>query len=247
MSAALAEDLRHLAVDPAVDPSAHPTVDLAVDLAANDSCASLPPIDRCTAPAVPTSQGPRDTTTSCLDRAPSGPQLVPSAAQDAPQPPRCPEVVAVGKEGSHYAGNLLHDVVLYRSLRARQMQRGSLSAGDLDTLARLESALRPEAVTVRDDGRATRQFLRWETNAIAGVTLQTSSTDETPGLPVDTVDLGAGGICVVTELTLNPGDQITVRVAAGDDGKTTLSMASRVAWSRGRRVLLMFAGGPAWG
>lgn len=230
MSAAVAEDLRHLVEE----------------LAANE----LPPglsANRCTAPPVPVSCGARDTAAACLDRVAARPRLVSQGAQPAPRPPQCPDVSAKGRDGSQYAGNLLYDILLYRSLRARQMDGAKASADDKATLVRLDEQLRPAKVARRDDGRALRQFLRWETGAVAGVGLASVSAPPTQALPVETVDLSAGGLCVVTELTLAAGDEITVRVAgSGKDSGRMISLRARVAWSRGRKVGLMFAGGPAW-
>lgn len=162
--------------------------------------------------------------------------------------PKCPEVEAWAKDGSSYAGNLLTDVIVYRSLRARQMGGETLHGDDAGSLSQLDSRLRPGERNARADGRASRRFLRWDTNAIAGVALVRPNDPDAPHLPVDTVDLGAGGVCVVTELTLAPGDEIAVAVRGdGDDAARHIVQPARVAWSRGRRVGLMFAGGPRWG
>lgn len=230
MSAAVAEDLRHLAEE----------------LAANELPAGLSP-SRCAAPPVPVSCGARDTAASCLEPVATKPRLVSQGAQPAPRPPRCPDVTAKGRDGGQYAGNLLYDILLYRSLRARQMDGTEPCAADKTTLVRLDAQLRPAKITRRDDGRALRQFSRWETGAMPGVGLTVVGGPATQILPVETVDLSAGGICVVTELTLSAGDEITVRVAgSGEDSGRMIALQARVAWSRGRKVGLMFAGGPAW-
>ncbi|MEM6996663.1 MAG: PilZ domain-containing protein [Myxococcota bacterium] len=227
MSASLAEDLSHLAVEFA------PTTPVG------------PGPGDCTAPSAPTADGERDQAHSCIG---GRPRLVDTTAQRAPRPPECPDVVATDSRGARYEGNLLYDILTYRGLRARQMEGAELHADDDAVMRQLESQLRPEAVTVRADGRATRQFLRWDTGVIEGVGLVPTRETHTVALPVDTVDLGAGGMCLVTELSLGAGDEITVCVDAYDDGRPApILLPARVAWSKGRRVGLMFAGGPAWG
>lgn len=202
----------------------------------------------CTTPAPTALGGPPDAADRCHPDAPSAAVPRPRIIAGRGRVPQCPTVEATGPHGSRFAGNLLQGIVTYRNLRARQMGGETLPAADEARLAGLDTQLRPEAVSTRDDGRATRQFLRWETNAIAGVSLRScEGQSKGKGVPVDLVDLGAGGVCIMTELTMLAGDRVELIVqGVGDDADRRVRLPSRVAWANGRRVGLMFAGGPQW-
>lgn len=197
----------------------------------------------CRAPWVPTAQGARHEGVSCLRGVPSRGSAAANEPPRAPLPPRCPEVDATDPDGKPYAGNLLFDVLVYRSLRARQMAGLALNAEDEAKLSALESSLRP--TEAQQSAPVRRNFLRFDTSDIDGIALARY------GEPVvtmsGTLDLGGGGICVRTSLSLEAGESVSVHVSGqGEDRHRTVVLPARVAWSRGGKVGLMFAGGPSW-
>lgn len=198
----------------------------------------------CRAPRVPTAQGVRHEGVSCLRGVPSrGPVAAANEPPRAPLPPRCPEVDATDPDGRRYEGNLLFDVLVYRSLRARQMAGLALNCEDETMLTELESSLRP--TEAQQSAPVRRNFLRFDTSDIDGIALARY------GEPVvtmsGTLDLGGGGICVRTNLSLEAGESVSVHVSGqGEDHHRTVVLPARVAWVRGSKVGLMFAGGPSW-
>jgi len=205
-------------------------------------CVDPPPRGACRAPAVPTARGPNHEGVSCIEGV-AQPPVAANEPPSAPLPPQCPSVEATDPDGRVYEGNLLFDVLVYRSLRARQMGGFALNSRDEATLSTLEKSLRPTEEQLAKSGR--RNFLRFDTSDIDGIGLSR------PGQPVveagGTVDLGGGGICIRTGLSMEAGDPVSVHVSGhGEDEHRTVVLSARVAWSREGKIGLMFAGGPSW-
>lgn len=142
------------------------------------------------------------------------------------------------------AGDLVRDVVLYRTLRQRLRTRGRLSPTLLGRCLELERRL-VQPPTPSDDVAAERKFARFPCQFSARLHLSRPSE---PGLAVEVRDFGVGGVKVV-----NPGVLLDLDELAwfafdlvGRRGSHNIVFTSRVVWLDDDQIGLVFAGAPRW-
>lgn len=140
-----------------------------------------------------------------------------------------------------YSGDLVSDILLYRTFREVQLRQGGLD-DDADTLLaaldlKLQQPTRPGV-----GGHSERRLAyRFPCDFLAG--LRVDGLD----VPVDVHDISAGGVRVSGCEVLEPGSRADLVLhAQGRGDKRVAVLNARVAWSLDDYTGIMFLGGPRW-
>jgi len=141
-------------------------------------------------------------------------------------------------DGSPYVGNLIADILEYRTLRAQQLRGGFGHPAQAHVFERLGQQLRqPQSSDARLAQRAFRRFGCW-----LPAHVRLTSGEE---LPCHVRDVGVDGAQLVVEARLTVDALVRLTVEVIDDGeRRTIVLSGRVAWVDGEFLGIAFAGPP---
>ena len=154
-------------------------------------------------------------------------------------------VIACYADGSTYPGDLLGDILEYRSLRVRSLRGDALEEAEIRRFGVLQGALhQPPAAS--DPLQTKRKFLRFRCGFPARLRHGEHFGDRTARVTV--VDLSAGGAGVqVVGANLKLGDLawLVVDLVVGKRARTIV-LTGRLVSTDGAVYGLLFAGAPEW-
>jgi hypothetical protein len=149
----------------------------------------------------------------------------------------------VDGDGRDYGGNLLSDIMLYRNLRLRVVQRGDKAKPEnLERFRRLDDKLR--SPPVEDSDR--REFARYSCE-VPG-TLRTESSGDDDRIDIVMVDVAVDGARIRGDgLPSDPKGLYWLSLPnLGADGLRCIVFTCRVAWASPGELGLVFSGAPSW-
>lgn len=141
-------------------------------------------------------------------------------------------------DGSRYPGDLLGDVVAYRSLRTKKLRGDELDDHEEQHFGALDACLRPPP-----DGSGARRYHRYACHFPAFIRLLAGRT-----LPVVVENLGVDGakVCVPWHrLATNTIAWLAIDVVCGRQC-SILVFSGRVVWWEREHLGLSFSGSPGW-
>lgn len=140
--------------------------------------------------------------------------------------------------GSRYVGDLLEDVVAYRSLRTRKLRDDELELPDVERFLALDGRLRPPP-----DGSGARRYHRFDCHIPAFLRLLTGRT-----LPVVVENLGVDGARISVpwhRLATNTIAWLAIDVVHGRESSIVV-LSGRVVWWEREHLGMSFSGSPGW-
>lgn len=147
-------------------------------------------------------------------------------------------LMATLPDGSRYAGDLLDDVVAYRSLRTKKLRGDELERGDDVRFQTLDAQLRPPP-----DRSGFRQYHRYGCHIPAFIRLLAGRT-----LPVVVENIGVDGakVCVPWHrLATNTIAWLAIDVVRNRQS-SILVFSGRVVWWECEHLGMSFSGSPGW-
>lgn len=142
-------------------------------------------------------------------------------------------------DGSEYQGNLVHDILDYRTLRARQLRGGFGDPTMGSTFEQLKQRLlQPPSTDVRLSQRAVCRFACW-----LPARIQLAKGDERPCY---VRDIGVDGAQIVLgDHVLGTDPSVSLGIELIDAGqRRSITLVGRVAWADGEFIGVTFAGAP---
>lgn len=140
-----------------------------------------------------------------------------------------------------YSGDLVSDILLYRTFREVQLRQGGLEDDAETLLAALDLKLQQPTRPGVGAHSERRLAYRFPCEFPAG--LRIDGLD----VPVDVHDISAGGVRVSGCEVLEPGSRADLVLhSQGPDDSRMVVLNARVAWSLDDFTGVMFLGGPRW-
>lgn len=146
-------------------------------------------------------------------------------------------------DGRPYPGDLVSDILKYRTLRARALSGVGFGPRRRARFERLEELMRSHDDPFQPPRRHVRAYHRFDYRFSAKVRFDHERDGTTNIEDAEVENISAGGVKLAAAPEVEVGQKAWLII---EHGKTTVTMPSRVAWKRDGAAGLMFAGAPSW-